>query len=142
MPAKLLHIILALSVLYSTTGFTLSKHFCQEKLQEVSLFAKAGSCGHSKTSSCQHSSHHCDSPVDKSAEGCCKNTTEYYQLDQEKQVQSFGYKSLKAPVQLADILVVFNIEPPADDLHFLSYQTYKPPIVCDDFQSLLQTFRL
>lgn len=142
MAAKFLHIILALSVLFSTTGFTLSKHFCQEELQDMSMFAKAENCQHSQTAPCQTGSHHCDSHGDKEHKGCCNNTAKYYKLDQEKQAQSFEYKSLKVPVLLAAVLVVFNIELPADDNYFLTYQTYKPPIVCDDFQSMLQTFRL
>ena len=142
MAAKFLHIILALSVLFSTTGFTLRKHFCQEELQDVSLFAKAESCQLSQTAPCQGASHHCGSHSDKDDNGCCNNTAKYYKLDQEKQAQSFEFKSLKAPVLLAAVLVVFNIQLPADEAQFLTYQTYKPPIVCHDFQSMLQTFRL
>lgn len=142
MAAKFLHIILALSVLFSTTGFTLSKHFCQKELQDVSLFAKAENCQHAKTPPCQSASHHCGSHSGEDDDGCCHNTAKYYKLDQEKQAQSLEFKPLKAPVLLAAVLVIFNIELPVDKTQFLTYQTYKPPIVCDDFQSMLQTFRL
>lgn len=142
MAAKFLHIILALSVLFSTTGFTLSKHFCQKELQDVSLFAKAKNCQYSKKAPCQSASHHCGQHQDEDDNGCCNDTVKYYKLDQEKQAQSFKFKPLKAPVLLAAVLVVFNIALPADNTHFLTYQTYRPPIVCDDFQSMLQTFRL
>lgn len=143
MAAKVLHILLALSVVFSTTGFTLSKHFCQEEVQHVRMFVKAESCQHNKTAApCQTGRPHCDSHGDIDHKGCCTNTFNYYKLDQDKEAQSFQYKSLKVRVLLATVLVVFNIELPADDLHFLAYQTYKPPIVCDDFQSMLQTFRL
>lgn len=142
MAAKFLHITLALSVLFSTTGFTLSKHYCQEKLQKVSLFANGESCCHSETSPCQTGSRHCEGLGDKDHKGCCNNTAEYFKLDQEKQARSFEYKPLKVPVLFAAVLVVYYIGLQAGDIHFPTHQTFKPPIVCDDFQSRLQTFRL
>lgn len=142
MPVKLFHIILALSVLYSTTGFTLSKHFCQKELQDVSMFGKAENCQHSKEAPCQSGSHPCGQHPDEGDNGCCHNTAEYYKLDQEKQTQSFEFKPLKAPALLAAVLVIFHIALPVDNTDVLAWQTYRPPIVCDDYQAMLQTFRL
>lgn len=142
MATKFLNIILALSVLFSTTGFTLSKHFCQSKLQDVGIFTHAESCNHSKKAPCHSASQSCESHQDKEDNGCCSNSAKYYKLDQDKQVQSVEFDLLKNPALFAAILVVFQVEFLSAEAYFSTYQIYKPPIVCDDFQSMLQTYRL
>ncbi|MBI5915562.1 MAG: hypothetical protein HY842_09310 [Bacteroidetes bacterium] len=142
MLVKALHIILSLSVLFSTTGFTLNKHFCQRELQSVGVFVQTESCQHSEKAPCHSASQSCGSHQDKEENGCCNNTAKYYKLDQDKQVPSIGFDLLKKPALFAAILVVFQVGFPSAEAYFSTYQIYKPPIVCHDFQSMLQTYRL
>lgn len=138
MAAKFLHIILSLSVFLSTTGFTLSEHFCQNESQGIGAFSKMGGC-QSEKAPCQQTENSCGSH-DGEDNGCCNNSSEYFQSDQDKQVQSFEFKQLKNPVLLATIFVVFNIQLPSFETSQVKFLTYKPPIVCDDILVLLQTF--
>lgn len=62
---KVFHIILALMLLTATNGYAVSKHYCGDKLVSVSLFAEANDC--------------CDGLSDD----CCRNTSEYFQIDQQ-----------------------------------------------------------
>lgn len=57
------NIILSLLLLFTTTGLSVSKHFCGDELISTTLFAEAESC--------------CD------AGGCCSTESETYQLDED-----------------------------------------------------------
>lgn len=138
MAAKFLHIILSLSVFLSTTGFTMSEHFCQNESQGIGVFSKMEGC-QSEKAPCRHAENSCGSH-DEEDNGCCNNSSEYFQSDQDKQVQSFEFKHLKNSVFLATIFVVFNIQLPSVETAKANFLTYKPPIVCDDILVLLQTF--
>ncbi len=74
--------------------------------------------------------------------GCCKTEFEYFQLDQEQQIQTFEFESLNKPVQLEALvspkvagLSSFYSNP-------IPFQTYKPPIVETDISVLFQVFLL
>lgn len=140
MIAKLIHITLAAMVLFSTTGLTLSKHFCQNELQGIGVFTQAKGCHHSEHAPCQ--SKHCDSHPEKEEEGgCCKKIAKYYKLDQDQQVHVLELDLVKKP--FVAIVVPRHLEQPVLKQGFpATYQSYKPPIVCPDFQSVLQTYRL
>ncbi len=141
MIAKIFHIILSAAVFFSTTGFTLSHHFCQNELANTAIFVKSG-CHKSSHQGCAESGH-CSKHQDDDKNNCCNDEAQYFKLDQDKQVpSSSGIDLVKKPELLAAVLVLFQIEMPAAGNHSLTCQVYKPPIVCDDFQSLLQTFRL
>ena len=79
------HIILSILLLLSTTGLAISKHFCGGELISTSLFVEVDSC--------------CDT------DDCCKNETDFFQLDEDFSVSS----SLESPesVQI-DLLAVFQ----------------------------------
>lgn len=58
------HIILAFLVLTATNGIAVSKHYCGNSLQSVSVLSSPESC--------------CDSE-----EGCCHDETTFYQVDED-----------------------------------------------------------
>ena len=70
-------------MLNATFGFTLSKHFCGEILQNTAVNAKAAACccGEGK-----------EGPGD-----CCSQTEEIVRMDDELQKPSFSYE-IPAPV--------------------------------------------
>jgi len=138
--AKILHIILAITVLFSTTGFTLHKHFCKGAMKGHSCMDKRAACDNStldlcasETASC--SPHQCDED-----NGCCQNIAKYYQLDEDKQVQTANVELLKKPALLYTILVVYNYPFAPSAALKVSHLIYKPPIVQEDILVMLQTF--
>ena len=132
------HIILAVLLFISSTGFVVNKHYCQGELKNMALFLKAESCHQDKAmKGCpMHSS------GEKEKKGCCDDETEYVKASDEQVASSFQIDLQVTPVLLAAIFVVFNIELPALDSNTLHYLTYKPPIVLNDLSVLLQVFRL
>jgi hypothetical protein len=138
--AKILHIILAITVFFSSTGFTLHKHICKEEAKDMSCMDEQVSCDKampdlSSAESTSCNPHQCDENGD-----CCENIAKYYQLDEEKQAQSANFELLKKPALVYAILVVFNYPFAPSAALKASHLTYKPPIVQEDILVMLQTF--
>lgn len=138
MISRATHIILAVLLFISSTGFVVNKHYCQNELKSMALFHKAEPCHQDKaTKSCpMHSS------GEQEKKDCCDDKTEYVKASDEQVAPSFEINLPNIPVLWAAIFVVFNIELPALDSNTLHYLTYKPPIVLNDLSVLLQVFRL
>lgn len=143
MAVRLINIILALAVLFSSTGFTVNKHYCQGELKDLALFVHAQSC-HKKNmhQSCSTDKDSCTGHDHEKDNNCCDDDTDYHKLDQNQQIESFQLELLKNPVLLSTIFVILNIELPSVDANTLHQTTYQPPIVCEDIPVLLQTFLL
>ncbi len=102
MNRKFVHILLAILLLASTAGISVSKHYCEEILQGISFFSDSGSCS-------QESS----VPMDG-----CDDKTDHFVLDNDFQAE---YSNIKVStpfhfIQYADI----NI---ANELVFVDIQT-------------------
>jgi hypothetical protein len=107
---KASHIILSFLLLFTTIGFVVSKHYCGGTLISTSLFVEADSC--------------CDS------DGCCKNETHFYQLDEDYSILSLLELPEIIQVNLfANSLVVFNLnlEEIITDNEFLIDDSSSPP---------------
>ncbi|MEZ4932949.1 MAG: hypothetical protein R2788_12630 [Saprospiraceae bacterium] len=108
MTARILHIILAISVLFSTTGILMGKHFCKQERQTEKVLAKTKSCCQSNNATCGSENNGCD-------KDCCSHEYEYFQSDQDKSVQNADLLSLNKPAFLSTLLLVFDIEIPSFD---------------------------
>ncbi len=134
---RLLHIALVLSVLLSTTGISVHRHFCRDKLMGAALFVKPHGCKMAKHRNC-HSGGHC---AKKEANSCCNDTSEFHQLDQDKQLTLKLFKLLKQPVQ--PLLSWPEFLAPAITCipKVLPYLHYRPPLIRGTLPALLQVFR-
>jgi len=107
----------------------------------TTIFVKSG-CHKSGHQGCLKNGH-CVKPKDGESKSCCNDETQYFKTDLEKQSPSnAGMDGLKKPELTAPVLVAFFLKFTATEAHLPTYQNYKPPIVCHDFQSMLQTYRL
>ena len=70
---KIGHIILALIILATTAGMTISEHYCGDTLREVSFMIEADPC--------------CDIPDD-----CCHNESSIYVIDDSFSVSNFNFE--------------------------------------------------
>jgi hypothetical protein len=138
---KALYIILSLAVFFSTTGFTVGHHYCQNELAGTTIFGIAGGC-HKSTHKACNERNHCSGKKESGKKSCCHNDSQYVKQDLPKQVHFTGIDFLKKPALIAAVFAVITLQISATDDILPTFQIYKPPIVCDDFQSLLQTFRL
>jgi len=57
----------------------MNKHYCQDTLKSVAIFAKAKSCQHAQTVACPV--HGSMTVADSDAKDCCNNESEYLKLD-------------------------------------------------------------
>lgn len=71
---KTIHIILTALLLTATTGFTISKHYCENTLVSYSLYTEAEAC--------------CEDISDE----CCHDVSEHFQVKQEFVTTSFSFE--------------------------------------------------
>lgn len=124
MIARIAHITLAFLLFFSSTGLLMNKHYCQEELKSVALFAKAKSCQHTKEIPCPV--HGTMIVPDEDAKGCCNNESEYLKIDTDWVSVVVADLDVIAPVTLAILLPTFVEESaftpmPDSDL------PYRPP---------------
>jgi len=82
---KFLHIMLTLFLLISTTGVTLSMHYCGGKLVSTSILTEAKSC----------CGDHC---------GCCENKTHHYEVK-----ENFVSSDIVQNIHIAELDVLFPV---------------------------------
>jgi hypothetical protein len=144
MAARILHIILALGVFFSSAGFVVNTHYCQGELKTLSLFMHARNCQKDDSHrACSPTKDSCSKHDHEESNDCCNDESDYHKLDQDQQVQqSMQLELLKSPVLLGAIFVIFNITSPSWDTDSIEYLTYKAPIVLRDIPVLQQSFLL
>ena len=139
MAGNALHIILLFAVFYSTAGITVSRHYCMNELKGVSFFGETRGCHVSDHKGCVLGGH-CGRSDGREKGNCCNDSAEYFKLEEEKQITLAGFEPVVAPDQFVAIAPSLRaLFLPSWKLSF-NYLLFKPPIICCDFQSLLQIF--
>ena len=120
---RILHIIIALFLLITTMGFTVSKHYCRGNLVKITINAEAESC--------------CDME-----NGCCSNEAEHYQLEEDFVFTMLVYDLPDSGIDiLFPIVSLFiQIEPGRDIVSEIIYTDLPPPPKIQTTLSLLQTY--
>ena len=130
---KISSVLIACMVLFSTTSFAVSEHYCGGDLVDSSVFSKAKSCSLDMEMS---------SPIEGCTiqkDNCCKDLVIQIEgqneliplatdlnFDQQVFIASFVYSYLNSFEELGD--KTFN------------FKYYTPPLVDNDLQVLFQTF--
>lgn len=130
-----LHIILAISILLSSTGLVISKHFCQNELVDIAVFSKAISCQGEGNNHLPYSTegeliHRKD---------CCKDSSNHLKVEVEQQAEaqsdfSKNIKTQEAPLTHASIIEETHVS------SLLNRFKYKPPLLVYDISVNLQVF--
>ncbi|MEZ4848219.1 MAG: hypothetical protein R3B93_06300 [Bacteroidia bacterium] len=141
---KATNIILAITILLSSSGFVIQKHYCQEELQNVAVFIKAEPC-HKKVSEETRSCSLTDSNYHKHNNGlkkkdCCSDKLEYIKSEQELQSQVPEIEIVNNPILLGLISLVLKIELPDESVALPHFLNYKPPLLVWNLPLSLQTF--
>ena len=120
---KISHILLAILLLMTTMGMTVSKHYCGDNLKSVSLFSEHQSC--------------CDIPT-----GCCHNESVTVDIQDIFSTSSFHYnfEQLAVFMPLALQLVGEHLLETIPVVVF--YETPPPPPIIQTVLSNLQTYQL
>ena len=124
MMKRFINILIAGLFLFTTTGFTITKHYCSGNLVDIAIDSTPKSC--------------CDM-----GEGCCSNESEFFQLkDDMTAIQSMDLdQSFSFDIQL--FLNEFIIINSNEVLSFVSYfkNDLGPPDL-SVFLAQIQSFRL
>ncbi len=131
-------------IVLSTTGVSISKHFCNGKIKDIALFHQADPCEHNNTSNAIQCPIHDDMVIylnDKNRD-CCTNTTELIK-DEYPQI---NVKPFEIPdLQLVILYLIhhlfideLNYNVSKLNLHFL----HLPPLIGQEITILVQSFLL
>ncbi len=120
---KITHIVLALFLLVSTTGVTISMHYCGGDYVSTSINKEAKSC--------------CDG-----SGGCCENKTQHLELEDDYMSALALENNITAELEaLFPILFVLSAEllPEIEETH-KNFREFSPPPTIQTRLSLLQTY--
>lgn len=138
---RVTHIILAFSIFFSSTGFVLNKHFCQDELKSVAVFFKAEACHVQKAmKNCpMHAA--MGHSASKEAKGCCEDSSDYVKSETDQLNIQPTIDLQFDPVLMNVLLVAFNVPLNTFDKKAIHYLNYKPPLILVDLPVRFQTFR-
>ena len=107
---KVGHIVIALLLLTSTMGLTLSAHYCGENLKSISVAGEPDSC--------------CDIPA-----GCCHDEAETFRIDNDFAFSSLHFDSKLIVSLILEYSIPFFNELSARDFQIISFFEPPPPTV-------------
>jgi len=120
---KITHIAVALMLLITTMGFTVSKQYCSDSLVKVTINAEAKSCCNIENE-------------------CCRNETVHFHLEED-----YVFPMVINDVQASNIDILFSIgfslnqfEPGKDISSIVNYSESPPHPRIQTVLSLLQTY--
>lgn len=131
---KIIALILAFTVLFSSFSFTVEKHICMGEITDVSYFTAADSCGMTDEDCDINDS--LETKIQK--EKCCNDVHELIPGNQNEQqaLQSFEIEQVQFIIAYTNIYI--NLFEDKKDI--IPYKDYKPPLVDKDINVLYQTF--
>lgn len=131
---KILSVLLAFTVLFSTISFTVEKHICMGEVTDSTYFIDAESCGMT-LEDCEVA---IDSQEKIQKEKCCQNIQELIPVNQNEQqaIQSFELNQVQFILAFASTyLDLFE-----ENTDQVTFKYYTPPLVDKDINVLYQTF--
>lgn len=146
---RALHIILAIQVLFSSTGVVIFEHVCQKKGSTTALFEKSRNCclpleytKHpcQKSKCCQAKEINSGTSVSKKP--CCEDQSQFLKLGTENTAfKTFTFADLHLqPVWVTAALAVEHLDVNPFNQKTLRFYLYKPPPVVTDLRVLMQSF--
>jgi hypothetical protein len=123
------HIIIALTLLLSTSGVTVTAYFCKDNLSGLSLLAPK-ECS-STTKAC------CAKAEDKKK--CCTSDSKFFKIDLDQQLAKiFDYTDVDLDEPIALVTHIDLEEPVAEKVNNLVL--YRPPPLVEDLTTLFQVY--
>lgn len=133
---KILAIILALIVIFSSMSFTVEKHVCMDEVTDIAFFTEAESCGMEADECDTPGSDDTDSYND---EDCCTDISQYIPGTHIEQQAIDGFEVAQVPFIIAFTYTFLNIVEVTEERTPYTYYA-SPPVTDRDIQILYQTF--
>lgn len=138
---RISNIILSVVMIIVTTGFSVSRHFCHDRLVNTELFTLAPPSCHEIPESCcdGKETSHCSEDVEK--DDCCKNENALVKFTEEFTVNQKYNPVVQQFVMFSTILPDFykSIAFIADT-GFNNFRTAQPPPAGANLLTLIQSF--
>lgn len=131
---KIIALILALVILFSTLSFTVEKHICMGEVTDVSYFSKVDSCGMTADDCALENSS--DTKIHR--EKCCNDVHELIPGSQNEQQALQKLEISQVELILSHTYCYSLLFESKKENTFFNY--YLPPLVDYDIQILYQTF--
>jgi hypothetical protein len=131
---KILSLILAFTVLFSTISFTVEKHICMGEVTDATYFISVESCGMT-VEDCEMA---IDAQEKVQKEKCCQDIQELIPGNQNEQqaIDSFELDQVQFILAFASTyLDLFE-----ENTDQVTFKYYTPPLVGKDINVLYQTF--
>lgn len=146
---RIVSIILASLIFFSSTGISMNLHYCQGHLRSISILPKSECCStETKKEYCQkHVTQSVTVDTCSSNDGgkkCCHNEKlQVKSLDQDLLLVKLSQREFSFPqIAVATVEIIAFSEVSFDDLLITHFDQYKPPLPKGDIQVLFQTFLL
>lgn len=124
------------SVLLSSTGLVVNKHFCLDQLQSISFFAAAESCSMGMDGERQCPPAH----IQIKKKSCCEDQSEYFKLVEEVTPNNQELDIVKVNIEYSSVLLNQSANSSANRVADVEYALYKPPLTVCDITISIQTF--
>jgi len=131
---KILAVIIALVVLFSSLSFTVEKHVCMGEVTDVSYFMEPDTCGMTVDECDVNDS--LETKIKK--EKCCNNVQELIPGNQNEQHALQSFEIEQVYFVLVYSYTFLNLLEEKEQS--IAFDYYLPPIVDKDVQALYQTF--
>ena len=132
---KILAILMSFVVLFSTTSFAITKHFCGDTLVDTAIFSEASTCGMESQKDTSVAISGC-SIIKKD---CCKDEQVLIDGQDEVQLQvdkiSFNQELFIASFIYTYINLFVNLEN-----NVSSFEEYEPPLVIKEIFKIDETY--
>ncbi|WP_092470941.1 HYC_CC_PP family protein [Winogradskyella thalassocola] len=129
---KIMSLVMAFVVLFSTLSFTINMHYCGDTLVETAVFNKAKGCGMDMA---KPSTEGCT--ITK--KDCCKNEQSVVDGQDELHL-AFDKISIEQQVFIASFVYTYINLFESLDTNTSSYEDYKPPLVRKQLFKLDETY--
>ncbi|MEN8186009.1 MAG: hypothetical protein ABFR05_02640 [Bacteroidota bacterium] len=128
-------IFMSLIVLFTTMSFTVSEHYCGDKLVDTAIFSKAESCGMEMEIPSPSESKDCS--LDK--EDCCNDITKIVEGQNELSTQ-ISNPDFDQQVFIASFVYTYINLFKGLDQNIVPFKNYVPPLIVRDIQVLDNVF--
>jgi len=131
---KVLSVLMACIVMFTTMSFTVDMHYCGDSLVDFSFTQQVKTCGMEKT----QSSTSCENP-NISKKSCCTDK-QLVQEGQDDLKASFDQLNLEQQIFVASFTYTYISLFEGSESNQVPFVDYLPPFVKRDVQVLHQTF--
>ena len=130
---KISSVLMAFTVLFSTMSFSISEHYCGDKLVDSSLFSEADSCGMEMEKPLAIG----DCEIQKS--NCCKDVVKLYIGQDNIKTNPLDLNSSEQILVASFIYSYINLFEGLEE-NIIPFKEYSPPFLITNIQVINETY--